>query len=147
MMQQWDWELNHKAGSDPSRNTCGSAIKANWICDKCPKGQPHRMQAATYGRYQDQAVHVALAGKLAHAIRCSPCILEWLLSTHWQPQQLPSSIKCKRCGGIISSEVIFKPPSVTVPVWPRMAKVPQWSDESLSGGTCSLCWLLNVMLC
>ena len=45
VMQLWDWEANGRAGLDPSKLRCFSNKKANWICHKCPKGQPHRWQA------------------------------------------------------------------------------------------------------
>ena len=45
VMQLWDWEANGLAGLDPGKLRCYSHKKANWICHKCPKGQPHRWQA------------------------------------------------------------------------------------------------------
>jgi len=48
MMELWDWELNAQAGLDPSKITCRSAIKPNWTCSRCPKGQPHRWQAPVH---------------------------------------------------------------------------------------------------
>ena len=45
VMQLWDWEANGSAGLDPGKLKCFSHKKANWICHKCPKGQPHRWQA------------------------------------------------------------------------------------------------------
>ena len=48
VMQFWDWETNGSAGLDPGQLKCSSHKKANWICHKCPKGQPHRWQAHIY---------------------------------------------------------------------------------------------------
>ena len=45
VMQLWDWEANGLAGLDPGQLRCFSNKKANWICYKCPKGQPHSWQA------------------------------------------------------------------------------------------------------
>lgn len=45
VMQRRDWNLNAKAGLDPSKITCSSRKRANWICHCCSKGQPHRWQA------------------------------------------------------------------------------------------------------
>ena len=45
VMQLWDWEANGSADLDPRKLRCYSNKKANWICHKCPKGQPHRWQA------------------------------------------------------------------------------------------------------
>ena len=45
VMQLWDWEANGLAGLDPGKLKCFSRKKANWVCHKCPKGQPHWWQA------------------------------------------------------------------------------------------------------
>ena len=52
MMQYWDWELNDNAGLDPSKITCMSHIRANWICHCCPRKQPHRWQATVKAVYR-----------------------------------------------------------------------------------------------
>ena len=59
-----------------------------------------------------QAVHAAMAGKLAYAIPYSLCTLKWLLSgTTPETNAHPVTTQLahmKRCGGIMSSEVILK---------------------------------------
>ena len=45
VMQLWDWEANGRAGLEPGELKRFSRKKAYWICNKCPKGQPHRWQA------------------------------------------------------------------------------------------------------
>ena len=51
MLNVWDWELNDKAGLDPSKLTCCSGRRAHWLCNKCPVGQPHRWQATVSHMY------------------------------------------------------------------------------------------------
>ena len=48
VMQFWDSEMNSKEGLNPRKITCRSGKVCNWICHSCPKGQPHRWQAAAY---------------------------------------------------------------------------------------------------
>ena len=47
-MKYWDWAANQEAGLDPHKLTWGSGIRANWICHKCPKCQPHRWTAVVH---------------------------------------------------------------------------------------------------
>ena len=51
MMAMWDSEANMQAGLDPIKLTCCSGKVAQWICCKCPKGQPHRWHAKIYNVY------------------------------------------------------------------------------------------------
>ena len=44
-LQCWDWELNEEAGLDPGKLRCHSFKKAHWLCNRCPRGHPHRWQA------------------------------------------------------------------------------------------------------
>ena len=41
----WDSQRNAKQGLDPDQITLGSKQKANFICDQCPKSQPHTWTA------------------------------------------------------------------------------------------------------
>ena len=43
--QYWDLQRNAKQGLDPDQITVGSNQKANFICDECPKLQPHTWTA------------------------------------------------------------------------------------------------------
>ena len=52
MMQYLDHELSTTAGLDPSKITCRSHVKANWICQCCPKGHAHRWQATVNNIYR-----------------------------------------------------------------------------------------------
>ena len=47
-MTHWDWATNQEAGLDPHKVTWGSNRRANWICRKCPKCQPHRWSALVF---------------------------------------------------------------------------------------------------
>jgi len=44
-MMEFDFERNRKAGLDPDKITAGSGKMVHWICNKCPKGQPHLYMA------------------------------------------------------------------------------------------------------
>ena len=43
--QYWDSQRNAKQGLDPDQITIGSGQKANFICNLCPKSQPHTWTA------------------------------------------------------------------------------------------------------
>ena len=66
-----------------------------------------------------QAAHAALATKLAYAIRCSPCILKWLLSGTIAKMTKPlvtiQLTAMMKSGGAAASVVPFKLASMTVP--------------------------------
>ena len=51
MMHRWDWEANVAIGLDPSKLRCRSSKKAQWVCHKCPVGQPHKWQATIDSMY------------------------------------------------------------------------------------------------
>ena len=40
-MLEFDWERNRRASLDPGKITAGSNKMVHWICNNCPKGQPH----------------------------------------------------------------------------------------------------------
>ena len=40
-MLEFDWERNRRASLDPGKITAGSNKIVHWICNNCPKGQPH----------------------------------------------------------------------------------------------------------
>ena len=66
-----------------------------------------------------QAVHAALATKLAYATRFSPCILKWLLSGMTAEMKAPPATiqltPIKKSGGATVSVLPFKLASMTVP--------------------------------
>ena len=78
-----------------------------------PRGSPTDGKQQSTVDTMAQAVHAALAGKLAYAIRYSPCILMWLLSgTIPETMAHPATTQfnqMQKYGGIASSEVTFKP--------------------------------------
>ncbi len=49
-MLEFDFERNRRAGFDPDKITAGSHKMVHWICDKCPKGQPHLFVAGPQSR-------------------------------------------------------------------------------------------------
>ena len=55
MLKLWDWELNERAGLDPSKLRCRSNKKAHWLCNKCPIGQPHKWQATVNNMYKSMS--------------------------------------------------------------------------------------------
>ena len=48
VMHLWDTELNAKEALDPNIIRCRSSKVCNWVCHCCPKGQPHKWQAAAF---------------------------------------------------------------------------------------------------
>ena len=49
-MLEFDFERNRRAGLDPDKVTAGSNKMVHWICNKCPKGQPHLFVATPQSR-------------------------------------------------------------------------------------------------
>ncbi len=49
-MLEFDFEENERAGLDPAKITAGSGKMVHWICNKCPKGQPHLFVAPPCSR-------------------------------------------------------------------------------------------------
>ena len=82
-MLEFDFERNQRAGLDPNRFTAGSHKMVHWICDRCPKGQPHLFVAPPHHRIGNNRGCPCCAEpnrteKLASATRCSHCTLLWL---------------------------------------------------------------------
>ncbi|DBB04349.1 TPA: hypothetical protein ACH3X1_012837 [Trebouxia sp. C0004] len=49
-MLEFDFARNREAGLDPDKITAGSEKKLHWICNNCPKGQPHMYVASPMHR-------------------------------------------------------------------------------------------------
>ena len=49
-MLEFDFERNRRAGIDPGKITAGSSKMVHWICNHCPKGQPHLFVARPQSR-------------------------------------------------------------------------------------------------
>ena len=50
VMVEFDHSRNQKAGLDPDKITLGSHKKVHWICNNCPRGQPHLYTASPANR-------------------------------------------------------------------------------------------------
>ncbi|DBA66737.1 TPA: hypothetical protein ACH3X2_001886 [Trebouxia sp. C0005] len=49
-MLEFDFDRNWRAGLDPGKITAGSNKMVHWICNHCPKGQPHLFMASAQSR-------------------------------------------------------------------------------------------------
>ena len=49
-MLEFDFERNRRAGLDPDKITAGSQKMVHWVCNNCPKGQPHLFVASPQSR-------------------------------------------------------------------------------------------------
>ncbi len=74
-MLEFDFERNRRAGFDPDKITAGSGKMVHWICNKCPRGQPHLFVAPPKNR-------IGQSKGCPYCARKKPCICNSLQSLY-----------------------------------------------------------------